>query len=204
MGVLTDCGELTGDAARVALTKTEDTTGDKYEDFPEDEDPELDGAKVLVIASQLKEFGNKAFKSADLELGLEKYQKGLRYLAEWPVPNDTDPAGQWEALQALRFTLHSNSALLQNKQKMYRDAEESATKALLIEGIPEKDQAKARYRRATARIVLKDDEGALADLKAADKAAPGDGAIVRDLAATSERLAAKKEKEKEKIKKFFK
>lgn len=163
----------------------------------------MDGAECLRIATDLKEFGNKAFKGGDLEVGVAKYQKGLRYLGQWPTPNDNDPEGQWEAIQALRFTLHANSALLLNKQKSYRDAEESATKALAIEGITEKDQAKARFRRATAKLALKDDEGALEDLVEADKAAPGDAAIVRDLEATRKRIAAKKEKEKAKLRKFF-
>ena len=57
-------------------------TGDKYEDYPEDhpDHESFDGPKVLQIATDIKDYGNKAYKSGDLRLGLDKYLKGLRYL----------------------------------------------------------------------------------------------------------------------------
>lgn len=196
---MVDCGELHGEIP----PRADDGTGDRYEDFPEDESEELNGGDCLRIASDLKEFGNTAFKRGDLEVAIEKYQKGLRYLAEWPAPNDDDPKGQWEQIQQLRFTLYANSALLQNKQKDYRDAVDSATKALAVEPTGDKDKAKARFRRATAKIALKDDDAALEDLKEADRLAPGDAAIVRDLEACKKRINDKKEAQKQKLKKFF-
>lgn len=181
----------------------DDGTGDKYEDFPDDENPNLGGPEILRISMELKEFGNKAFKGGDLELGIDKYQKGLRYLAEYPVALEEDPPELWKQMQALRVTLHSNSALLLNKQKNHRDAEESATKALAIEGIGETEKAKAYFRRAQAKAATKNDEEALEDLRAADKASPGDAAVQKELQATLKRIAARKEKEKAAYKKFF-
>lgn len=173
-----------------------------YEDFPADEDPEMSGEKILEVASKIKDYGNAAFKSGNLDLGIEKYQKAIRYLTEHPVKEENDTDELWNSLQQLRFTCHSNAALLQNKQKQYRDAEESATKALNLE-LGGKDEAKARYRRATARLALKDDEGALEDLKIAEKLVPEDAAIQQHLDLTKKRIAEKKEREKQKLKKFF-
>ena len=35
---------------------------------------------------ELKEIGSKAFKGEDIELGLDKYEKGIHYPAEYPAP----------------------------------------------------------------------------------------------------------------------
>lgn len=163
----------------------------------------MDGSTALRISTELKEFGNKAFKGGDLELGLEKYTKGLRYLAEYPVPVEGDPPELFKNIQALKFILLSNSALLQNKQKLYREGEEAATKALQIPDISGTDKAKALFRRATAKAALKDDGGALDDLKEANKYAPGDAAVLKELAAAKERVQAKKDKESAAYKRFF-
>jgi peptidyl-prolyl isomerase D len=163
----------------------------------------MNGETIARIAAEIKEFGNKAFKAGDLELGLDKYQKGLRYLAQWPTPEDNDPPTLWPTLQQLRFTMHNNSALLYNKQKNWREAIECATKALQIEGIEGKDRAKALFRRATAKINTKNDEEAVEDLAEAHKLAPADGLIVKELEAVRARITARKEKEKAAIKKFF-
>ncbi|KAF8252596.1 40 kDa peptidyl-prolyl cis-trans isomerase [Wilcoxina mikolae CBS 423.85] len=201
--VIADCGELKGPDAETAAIRKDDGTGDKYEDFPDDEDPDMNGETVARIAAELKEFGNKAFKSGDLELGIDKYQKALRYLAQWPTPEDKDPEDLWEKLQQLRFTMHSNSALLYNKQKNWRDAAESATKALEIDGIQGKDRAKALFRRGQSKVAIKDDDGAVEDFTEALQLAPGDALLVQELEGAKGRIAAKKQKEKAAYKKFF-
>lgn len=140
--------------------------------------------------------GNTAFKKQDLKLGITKYQKSLRYLHEYPAPADNDPPELWKSLQALKITVYSNLALLQNKTSQYNEAAESATKALDIEGITEKDQAKAYFRRAQAKIGKKSEEDALADLNEAIRYAPGDAAIVKELEVVKKKVQARKEKEK--------
>ena len=196
---------MTGDDATADFEKTVDTTGDPYEDFPEDQEGTKDfkGADFVRIANELKEYGNKAFKSGDLNLGLDKYQKGLRYLNDYPIAADEDPPETADQLKTIRFALHSNSALLQNKLKAYDDAKTSASHALDIKGIAPADQAKAHYRRALALVSLKDDEGALKDLEAASKLAPRDPAITKELAAVKKKAADAAAKEKAAFKKFF-
>src|SRR5947209_7891861 len=62
----TDCGVLEGTEADEHAQKADDGTGDKYEDFPDDEPGHpLDPQTCFKIASELKEIGNKVFKSGD-------------------------------------------------------------------------------------------------------------------------------------------
>ena len=181
-------------------------TGDPYEEYPEDQKPDTEewvGTDILKIATTLKDLGNAAFKKGDLHLGISKYQKGLRYLHEYPTPLDTDPADLGEKLNALKVSLYSNSALLQNKIGQFVDAAESATKALDIEGIKDTDKAKAYFRRAQARIGKKNDEDALADLEQAKKFAPSDAAIVKELDGVKRRVKERKEREKKAYKNAF-
>lgn len=140
--------------------------------------------------------GNAAFKKQELQLGIAKYQKSLRYLHEIPAKGDNDPPELWEKLQALKITVYSNLALLQNKTSQFNEAAESATKALSIEKITEKDLAKAYFRRAQAKVGKKNEEEALADLNEAIKYAPGDAAILKELEVVKKKVQARKDKEK--------
>ncbi|OJD25924.1 peptidyl-prolyl cis-trans isomerase D [Blastomyces percursus] len=203
-----DCGELSGESYEAATQSTVDETGDKYEDYPEDAGKEFSGEEYCKIASDLKEYGNKAFKAGNIDLGLDKYQKGLRYLNEYPEASDSDPPELAEQMAQLRFTLHSNSALLANKLRRFEDgrswagfALETAAKAA---NAKDADKAKAYYRRAVALVGLKDDEEALKDLAEAAKLAPGDAAIASETARVKKAIADQQRKEKEMLKKFFK
>ncbi|KAF2998254.1 peptidyl-prolyl cis-trans isomerase cpr6 [Curvularia kusanoi] len=194
-----DCGELTGDDYEKATEKTPDVTGDPYEDYPEDQKPgdeEWSAEEILKVATELKDMGNAAFKKQELQLGIAKYQKSLRYLHEIPAKGDNDPPELWEKLQALKITVYSNLALLQNKTSQFNEAAESATKALSIEKITEKDLAKAYFRRAQAKVGKKNEEEALADLNEAIKYAPGDAAILKELEVVKKKVQARKDKEK--------
>ncbi|KAH7130328.1 peptidyl-prolyl cis-trans isomerase D [Dendryphion nanum] len=204
--VIADCGELTGEEYTKATEKAPNVTGDPYEDFPEDQktgDEEWQGEEILKIATDLKDLGNTSFKKGDLTLGIQKYQKALRYLHEYPTPLDTDPADLGDRLNALKIILYSNSALLQNKTNQFADAAESAGKALDIPGIKDQDRAKALFRRGQAQVGKRNDEGAVRDLEEAQKLAPGDAAIVRELEGAKRRVKERKEKEKKAYKNAF-
>ena len=178
-----DCGQLSGEAAAKGAENVLYSTGDPYEDFPEDQEGDLKGPQILKIATECKDFGNKAFKGGDLNLGLDKYQKGIRYLNEQIEPADDDPKELAVQMRTLRFTLHSNSALLQNKLKAFDDAKKSASNALDISEIAGPDRAKA-YEEAL-------------------KYAPGDPAISKQLTAVKKKAAEQAKKEKAAYKKFF-
>ncbi|KAL8756880.1 MAG: hypothetical protein Q9199_002639 [Rusavskia elegans] len=199
---IADCGQLSGDKAATPK-KTPDSTGDPYEDFPEDQGKDIKAPETCKIANELKDFGNKAFKAGDLNLALDKYQKGLRYLNEDPEVEKDDPPELPKQLSAIRFTLHSNSALLQNKLKAYEEALKSATNALEQKDVANADRAKALYRKGMAGQGMKDDEQAIRDFEEALKLAPGDAAITKELTAAKKKLAEQSQKEKAAYKKFF-
>ncbi|RMZ77799.1 hypothetical protein DV737_g4241, partial [Chaetothyriales sp. CBS 132003] len=202
--VIADCGQLEGNNYASATEKTPDETGDPYEDFPEDQGEDLTGEDYYKIAADLKEYGNKAYKTGDLDVGIEKYQKALRYLNNYPTGGDNDANLQGK-VDSLRFTLHSNSALLANKRKRYEEAQKWATFA--IDAIPkdakEADKAKVYYRRGQARVALKDIEEGLKDYEEAAKLASTDAAIKADLAKTRKALQESIKREKASFKKFF-
>ena len=183
--------------------KEPDSTGDTFEDFPQDQAQEFKGPDVLKIATELKGYGNKAFKANDLTLALAKYQKGLRYLNEYPEALPEDPPELSKELTQIRFTLHSNSALLQIKLKSYVEAQHSADNALEVGEVSNQDRAKASYRKALALLGLKDDEEAVKTLETAQKLAPGDAAISKELSAAKKKAAEHAKKEKAAYKKFF-
>ncbi|XDG04536.1 hypothetical protein ABKA04_004151 [Annulohypoxylon sp. FPYF3050] len=181
--VIADCGELSAAAAQVSDVRAPDAYGDQYEDFPEDEaEQPLSAARVLQVAGDCKDFGNKAFKAGDVLGGLEKYQKGLRYLNEEPeIPEGEEGVEVGKKLDALRFSLNCNSALLNIKLEAWDEAQ----------------------RRGVAFVKLRDEESALKDLEEAKKLMPGDAAISKELEAVKKAAAARLAKEKAAYKKFF-
>lgn len=150
----------------------------------------------------MKKLGNSAFKAGNLHDGIEKYQKGLRYLDEPHDPNVEEEGEVTKTVSALRLNLHLNSALLQLKLMQYPEAIKSAT--AVLNGKPtETETAKALYRRGLARIALKSDDEAELDFEAALKHAPGDPAITKELENTKKRNSDQIKKEKAAAKKFF-
>lgn len=158
--------------------------------------------ETVKIVTDLKTYGNAAFKDNKLPLALDKYEKGLRYLNEEPDVTSS-PAETSSTLSALRFTLNSNSALLHNKLKNFADAERTASAALAVSGTTDTDKAKALYRRAIAHVGLKNEEEALKDLEEANKLVPGDAAVVKELSAVKKNAAERAKKEKAAYSKFF-
>lgn len=202
--VVVDCGQLTGEAFNKATEKAPDATGDPYEDFPDDQG-DLKGEDYYKIASELKDFGNKAFKAGDIETGIEKYQKGLRYLNEYSSAQEGDSADLDKNLKALRFTLNSNSALLANKAKRYTEAKKWATAAVesITADTKDTDKAKAYFRRGQAEVALKDPDDAIRDFEEAHKLAPEDAAVKAELTKTKNAIKESEKKEKAAYKKFF-
>lgn len=204
--IIEDCGQLTGADAETIPQKEPDKTGDPYEDYPEDQkegEEELTGAEILKIATDLKGYGNGAFKTQDIQLALDKYQKGLRYVHEYPQPLENDPPELGKNLNSLKITLHLNSAQCYIKQENWERAGFSATAALEIDDITEAEQGKAYYRRALAKAGLKDDEDAVRDLEEAQKVTKGDKAVEAELAKLKKRAADREKKQRSALKGAF-
>jgi peptidyl-prolyl isomerase D len=204
---ITDCGEIPEGANLDEYTKkAPDNTGDSYEDFPEDQlqkGEEWKGTDIVKIATDLKDMGSKAFKAGDLQTGLAKYQKALRYLHEYPSALDSDPKDLDDQLKQLKIALHTNSSLLQFKLKQYRESTTSADNALAVEGISDAQQAKALFRKGVAAKESKNEDDALKYLEQAEKLAPNDAGIKNELAAVKKAAVTRKEKEKKAYSKMF-
>lgn len=205
--IIEDCGELTGEAAtQLSTAKAADPYGDVHEDFPDDYPKEkegsLDAAKRQQIASDCKGYGNAAFKKGDLVTGLDKYQKGLRYLDE-DLDSEEISKDTTKQLDALRYSLNCNSALIELKLTNWADAQRSASAALEVSELTDAEKAKAHYRRGLALVQLKDEDAALTDLTEASRLAPADGAIKKELAGLKATIHKREAREKAAFKKFF-
>jgi peptidyl-prolyl isomerase D len=106
-------------------------------------------------------------------------------------------------MASLKFSLFSNSALLQIKLKDFEGALASASKALEVEGATDAEKGKAYYRRAQAKAGKKNDEDAIEDLEAANKCVPGDTAVTKELEVVKKRVAERRKKEKAVYKNAF-
>jgi peptidyl-prolyl isomerase D len=197
------CGELTGEEYDKATEKMVDPTGDPYEDFPDDHDKELSGQDYATIATELKDIGNKAFKTGDFALAHAKYEKGLRYAREYMEVQEGDPKELGETLTALRFTLNNNTALMCIKLGDFDGAIKAASYALEVEGASDENKAKAYFRRGQARVNKKDEEGAMEDLEEALKLVPNDATVRRELTSVKKKAAERRQKEKVAYSKFF-
>jgi peptidyl-prolyl isomerase D len=205
--VIANCGQLPDDVSLEEFTKkTPDSTGDAYEDFPEDQlakGEEWKGVEVVKIATDLKDMGNKAFKEGDNQLALKKYQKALRYLHEYPTPLENDSPEVGSQLKQLKITLHTNSSMVQYKLKEYRDSSDSADKALAVDGIDDKQKAKALFRKGVAAKESKNEDDAIKYLQEADKISPGDAKVRQELNAVQKAAKERLAKEKKAYAKAF-
>ena len=104
--------------------------------------------------------------------------------------------------------LNSSLAALRSPSKSTASATiavTNTTRAInqFAQALKPSDHAKALYRRALARVQLKDEEEAEEDLRAAAKLAPEDKAIASELAKIKEAQREHKEKQKKAFKKMF-
>ncbi|CAE6480529.1 unnamed protein product [Rhizoctonia solani] len=203
--VITKCGELTSDD-ELELANATPPDGDKYEDYPEDDDSDVQNnpETALRIAKEIKEVGTALHKEGRLPEALEKYQKAVRYLDVHPVP----PHGSPETLQgeftALLTPLLLNSALAAIKTNKSSVALAATTRALgLKPEIGASDKGKAYYRRALAHVLHHEEDEAEADLHEALKIVPDDNAIKAELARVQQKKKEKREKEKKAFKGLF-
>ncbi|KAJ7285895.1 peptidyl-prolyl cis-trans isomerase [Mycena rebaudengoi] len=204
---IADCGVLAPDDPSLSEVPAA-TDGDGFEDYPEDEDADVQNPEVaLRIATQIRELGNKLFKEGKTELALEKYQKSIRYLdVHTLLPEEaTEMQTSYDALLA---PLLLNSALaavrVQPPSAVYANtAVKCASRALTTLKLNPADQAKALYRRALAHSILKDEEAAEKDLSDALAIVPDDKAIAGELTKIKQRRKEKRDKEKKAFSKMF-
>jgi peptidylprolyl isomerase len=166
---------------------------------------EMGNAERLAEAAARKDAGNAAFTGGDVRLALEEWARGVDALKAGlnDVSLETgDVAGggfeaplepaQREQLKALRVTLPGNKAMAELKLALFADAARSASEALAADPA----HPKSLFRRGVARAALGELADARADLTAAAKLAPADGAVRAELDKVNKLLAAAKAKEK--------
>ncbi|KKA29137.1 hypothetical protein TD95_003480 [Thielaviopsis punctulata] len=201
---ITNCGELAADQPTSSGVTNNDPYGDTFEDYPEDNDGEEPTAsEIFKIASACKVFGGAAFKAGDLQSGIAKYRKGLRYLDEDPQDLEQADAAFKAEWELLRVQLNNNLALLLSKTGEWNDVRKAASAALQVESIKDADKAKALFRRGLAYKELKSVEDALEDLEQANKLAPTDAAVAKEYMALKAKVAERKKKEKAAYRKLF-
>ncbi|KAK4626876.1 peptidyl-prolyl cis-trans isomerase [Fulvia fulva] len=205
--VIEDCGELPPNVDLSQFNKKKaDSTGDAYEDFPEDHPKEGDdwkGTEIVKIVSELKDMGNKAFKAQEHEMALSKYQKALRYLHEYPEPLENDPKDLGDQLKTLKVSLYTNCSLMEYKLGQFKNSFTSADKAAGVPGVDNKAKGKAVFRKGMAAKGSKDEEGAIQFLQQAAELLPEDPASKNELAAVRKAMADRKAKEKKVYAKAF-
>ncbi|KAK0545693.1 peptidyl-prolyl cis-trans isomerase cpr6 [Tilletia horrida] len=238
---IADCGEIKeGESDGIEP----DTSGDKYEDFPEDytEEGDLDEKPeiTLRIATELRALGNTAFSKQDYFTAIEKWQKAMRYLDVHPTIDPATSAQLAKDYNTIRTALQLNSALcalkltpspkpvfalhacdavierlatpraaalLSSSASSTNDVAGAGWESEALTPSPTapfaQELAKAYFRRALAKVVIKDDDGADADLSSALQYAPEDAGIKKEKAAVAARREKKKAAQRKAYSKMF-
>ncbi|BGP47049.1 peptidyl-prolyl cis-trans isomerase cpr6 [Rhodotorula kratochvilovae] len=210
--LIADSGELAEGDDGVAS----DPFADGHEDYPSDDEADVNDPKVaLAIAGEVKERGTELFKKGEFEQAGKKYAKALRYLDRHLDLPERDLALEAE-FASMRLSLLLNSALAALKvggSSAATQGVKAASRALRLDGDPEEtpmakrlsegEKAKALYRRAMARLVLKEEKEAVEDLEEAVKLQPEDAAIRKELAAAKQRIEERKKRARAAFGKMF-
>mmetsp|Transcript_16635 Transcript_16635/g.43499 ORF Transcript_16635/g.43499 Transcript_16635/m.43499 type:complete len:409 (+) Transcript_16635:43-1269(+) len=150
---------------------------------PQQPDESADDASGLLFeerlerAEQRRVQGNQLFAEGRYQEALSKYAVALSYM-------DEDFMIQLEGFyedkaKQVKLPIHLNMAMCQLKSKDFQTAIYNCSEVLKMEP----GNAKALFRRGTARHALGQTELALPDLQAAAEKSPKDAAIARELAA---------------------
>lgn len=201
--VIADCGVLPSDYVPESATVADDGTGDIYEAVLADDD-KVDTEKpetVFEAARYLKDLGTKLLKEGKLDQAYQKYSKGTEYLTDF-YPEDMSQEHINEK-NSLSVSLFLNAALVALKLKDGKKAIVASGKALELDDIDEKSQAKAWYRKGLGYLLLKDEDNAQSSFETALKLSPNDPAVVKGLKDVKEIARVRKEKQKKAMSKFF-
>ncbi|KIJ64695.1 hypothetical protein HYDPIDRAFT_175272 [Hydnomerulius pinastri MD-312] len=212
------CGVLSPDDP--SLIESQNSDGDNFEDYPEDDDRAEDHEYAYNTANAVKSFGNALLTGKkddgtkagepNPQLALEKYLKALRYLDRHPVLPDEVSAERKVEFEELRTVILNNSALaaLRTQPPDAELAVKHTTRAFNL-AVKNEHKAKALYRRALAHGALKDDENAKSDLTDASNLLDAEDplnlkpALSSELAKVNQRQKEKRDKEKKAYKKLF-
>lgn len=156
---ISNCGELSeGESDGIEP----DSTGDPYEEYPEDSDPSLkleeNPKECYQIALKLKEIGGNLFGKGEFELAHEKFLKGVRYLNLHPVLSDEDLKDEKfsKEFMDLKTPLQLNGALMALKMKPSNPSSAASLSTSVCTRLEKDGEAKAKeYSKDLAKAYFR-------------------------------------------------
>eukprot|EP00271_Cylindrocystis_brebissonii_P016983 TRINITY_DN4234_c0_g1_i1.p1 TRINITY_DN4234_c0_g1~~TRINITY_DN4234_c0_g1_i1.p1 ORF type:complete len:206 (-),score=54.85 TRINITY_DN4234_c0_g1_i1:358-975(-) len=129
----------------------------------------------IAAAEQHKEEGNALFKADKIEEAIRQYEMALGFMGDDFM---FQMFGKYIAMaNAVRFPCHLNLAACALKRGRYEDAISNCSVVLAEEPA----NVKALFRRGKARAALGQSDAAKKDLSQANKLAPSDKAVLKEL-----------------------
>ena len=150
---------------------------------------DMSAAERLSAAEAFKATGNAAWAKGDSAGALREWMEAARHLEDTMTGSDE---AERAAASPLWLSVQGNAAAANLKLHQWVDAARCATEVLKLQ--PE--NAKALFRRGTARSHIGDVSEARSDLLAAVRAAPADTAVRSEYERVVKLVAAQREKER--------
>jgi len=154
----------------------------------EKESWEMSNPEKLAAAKARREQGNILFKEGKIKRAIKRYKNAIDCIQYDDKFNDSEKVES----KILKVPCYLNIAASNIKLQDNKAAIENCNKALDIDNA----NLKALYRRALAKIELKDYDLALTDLKRAQELDPSNAEINREIARVNKFLADQEKKDK--------
>ncbi|XP_071944014.1 inactive peptidyl-prolyl cis-trans isomerase FKBP6-like [Antedon mediterranea] len=129
--------------------------------------------EVLTVVNSLRQNGNDLFKAKIFPKAFSRYQKAHRLLEDVHLQNDDEE----KEMKAMMLKVCLNMSLCSFKMGKAPRTVTFANKAIAIDD----KNAKAHFRKGQALITLGDFKRARVSLKSAQRLAPNDGDVIREL-----------------------
>ncbi|KAK9870247.1 hypothetical protein WA026_006334 [Henosepilachna vigintioctopunctata] len=186
--VIVNCGQLKkGEPWNIHLV---DETKDIYPPWPNDWDEGHDDSAIQKALTIIRESGNFYFMKRNYSNSLRKYLKVLRYI-EWYLKSGK--VCDKKFVESCKSRTLLNLAAVKLKDNNYKEALHYCNQCEFIDP----DNGKLYYRRAQAKLGLRDIDEALEDLRKAHSLLPHDKSIkeFQKLAKSDKLNHLKREKE---------
>ncbi|XP_044749362.1 peptidyl-prolyl cis-trans isomerase D [Coccinella septempunctata] len=166
--VIHDCGELKkGEPWNILIP---DDTDDVFPPWPNDWDDAKDCQTIERAIDTIRESGNFYFAKKSFSESQGKYLKVLRYI-DWYLKTGKSPNESFAKSNKFRTLL--NLAAVKLERKKYREALQYCNECEAMDST----NGKVYYRRAQARLGLRDIDESLEDLKRAMSLSPNNKAV---------------------------
>ncbi|XP_072945282.1 peptidyl-prolyl cis-trans isomerase D [Epargyreus clarus] len=176
--VIEDCGEL--EDVENWDVNCRDGTADELPEFPEDMREPLSVEQLMPCLRDIKHAGNTLFGAGRYGAAARKYTKCVRYVdhLKHAVHHVPDRRRREDFITTMVQYLRQSSlnlAACHIRLEKWRPCIDTCNEVLEVDPTNEK----ALYRRAQAHFALKNYDGALVDLKHANRVSPNNRAILK-------------------------